>query len=145
MADVHDVAAYILRVRSPITALKLQKLVYYSQAWSLVWDEAPIFPEPIEAWINGPVVRDLYELYRGEFRVTKDPRGNPDALTQDEKETVDAIMEFYGKMSSQQLSDLTHREDPWKDARRGLAPTDRGFRVISHASMAEYYGSLGKG
>jgi uncharacterized phage-associated protein len=142
MADVHDVAAYILRQRSPITALKLQKLVYYSQAWSLVWDDAPIFPEPIEAWINGPVVRELYELYRGQFRVTHNPRGNPDTLSDDEKETVDAILGFYGKLSSQQLSDLTHREEPWKEARRGLDPTDRGFRVISHASMVEYYGSL---
>ena|ERR1035437_4073673 len=142
MADVHDVAAYILAQRSPITALKLQKLVYYSQAWSLVWDDAPIFPESIEAWINGPVVRDLYELYRGQFRVTENPRGDADLLTQDERETVNAILGFYGKMSSQQLSDLTHREDPWKEARRDLAPTDRGSRVISHASMAEYYGSL---
>jgi uncharacterized phage-associated protein len=70
------------------------------------------------------------------------PRGDADLLTQDERETVNAILGFYGKMSSQQLSDLTHREDPWKEARRGLAPTDRGSRVISHASMAEYYGSL---
>ena len=142
MADVHDVAAYILRERGSMTALKLQKLVYYSQAWSLVWDEAPIFPERIEAWINGPVVRDLYEIYRGQFRVTEDSLGDPDALSKDEEETVDAIIKFYGKMSSQQLSDLTHREDPWRDARRGLAPTDRGSREISHASMAEFYGSL---
>ena len=44
MATVFDVAAYILAKRGEMTAWKLQKLVYYSQAWSLVWDQRPIFP-----------------------------------------------------------------------------------------------------
>jgi uncharacterized phage-associated protein len=59
MASAHDVAAYILSRQGRMTAMKLQKLVYYSQAWSVVWDERPLFPEKIEAWANGPVVRDL--------------------------------------------------------------------------------------
>jgi uncharacterized phage-associated protein len=142
MASVHDVAAYIVVKHGPMTAMKIQKLVYYSQAWSLVWDEAPIFSEDIEAWVNGPVVRELYDLYRGQFRVTENRYGNTDALSPEQKETVDAILNFYGKMSSQTLSDLTHREEPWKNARRGLDPADRGNRVIGHAELAEYYGSL---
>jgi uncharacterized phage-associated protein len=43
--------------------MKLQKLVYYAQAWALVWDDEPIFDEEIEAWANGPVVRGLYEAH----------------------------------------------------------------------------------
>ena len=54
-----------------MTALKLQKLVYYAQAWSLVWDEEPLFPDPIEAWANGPVVYELYKRHRGIFKVTQ--------------------------------------------------------------------------
>jgi uncharacterized phage-associated protein len=142
MVNVHDVASYILKNRGPMTAMKLQKLVYYAQAWSLVWDEKQLFPERIEAWINGPVVRELYDIYRGQFRVSEDPHGHPERLTSDQRETVDAIVKFYGKMSSQQLSDLTHREDPWRDARHGLDSSERGNRVISHAAMAEYYSSL---
>ena len=53
-----------------MSAMKLQKLIYYSQAWSLVWDDEPLFPERIEAWINGPVVPELYERHKGEFKVT---------------------------------------------------------------------------
>ena len=49
MANVFDVAACILKQKGPMTAMKLQKLLYYSQAWSLVWDEKPLFPERIEA------------------------------------------------------------------------------------------------
>jgi len=138
MANVHDVAAYILKKRGTMTAMKLQKLVYYSQAWSLVWDEKPLFQEKIEAWANGPVVRELYERHKSMFQVST-WRGNPDALTPEEKETVDKVLEFYGKMPSQQLSDLTHREDPWKDSRALLVPSQRGNEEITHAAMAEYY------
>ncbi len=63
MATVFDVAAYILEQYSAIPTMKLQKLIYYCQAWSLVWDEEPLFSEDIEAWANGPVVRSLYEAH----------------------------------------------------------------------------------
>ena len=142
MANVHDVAAYILRHRSSMTAMKLQKLVYYCQAWSLVWDEAPMFPERIEAWANGPVVRELYERHRGMFLVNQWPCGNPDALNETQRETVNAVLEFYGTKPSQWLSDLTHQEAPWLNARKGIPPGVRCDREITPASMAEYYSSL---
>jgi uncharacterized phage-associated protein len=125
-----------------MTAMKLQKLVYYSQAWSLVWDEEPLFSEQIRAWANGPVVRELYDLHRGQFRVTENRHGDPSALSDEQAATVEAILGFYGNLSSQQLSDMTHREDPWRLARQGLEPGERGNREITHESMAEYYGSL---
>jgi uncharacterized phage-associated protein len=142
VANVHDVAAYILKLRSPMTAMKLQKLVYYCQAWSLVWDDAPIFAERIEAWANGPVVRELYERHRGMFVVKQLSWGNPDALTPAERDTVDAVMQFYGDKPSQWLSDLTHQEPPWRDARKGYAPGTNCDREITQASMAEFYSSL---
>lgn len=142
MASVHDVAAYILKQRGVIPALKLQKLVYYSQAWSLVWDEAPLFKSRIEAWINGPVVPGLYKLHRGEFRISEWPTGDASKLTEKQKGTVDAVVNFYGDKDSQWLSDLTHNEAPWQQARKGLASNDRGKSEITCAAMAEYYLSL---
>ncbi len=138
---VHDVAALILQQRGEMTAMKLQKLVYYSQAWSLVWDDAPLFSEEIEAWANGPVVRTLYKRHQGDF-IVRSWTGNPENLTANQRDTIDKVLEFYGGMSSQALSDLTHQEAPWVDARKGLGPTDRGSRVISLASMVEYYSGL---
>lgn len=142
MASVHDVAAYILSKHGPMTAMKLQKLVYYTQAWSLVWDDKPLFPEKIEAWANGPVIRELYEQHRGMFKVGKLKIGDPKALTKDEKETVNAVLKFYGDKSSLWLSNLTHREDPWVDARVGMASGQRSGKEITIDAMAEYYGSL---
>lgn len=140
--SVHDVAAYILKKRGTMTTMKLQKLVYYSQAWSLVWDEEPLFNEAIEAWANGPVVRELYDLHRGAFKISSWQYGDISKLTQDQRDTIDNVLEFYGNKSSQWLSDLTHKEAPWREARKGLSDYQRGFHIISHASMYEYYESL---
>lgn len=144
MVNVFDVAAYILKKRGTMSAMKLQKLVYYAQAWSLVWDDAPLFREKIQAWANGPVVPQLYQAHKGRFDVrARDlAQGNADALTDEQKATVDAVLDYYGDKSSQWLSDLTHCEDPWIKARRGIRPDERGTSEISRADMAEYYSSI---
>lgn len=144
MVSALDVASYILRRIGPTTAMKLQKLVYYSQAWSLVWDEESLIRENVEAWANGPVVRALFEAHRGKFKVSRVPGGDARKLSPVQRDTVDAVLEFYGDKSSQWLSDLTHMEAPWRDARAraGLAEGVRGNAVIRRADMAEYYDGL---
>lgn len=136
-----DVACYILEKFEPMSALKLQKLVYYCQAWSLVWDGRPLFAERIEAWANGPVVPELYNFHRGNFEVT---RGNFSEcsvkdLDEDGKETIDAVLKYYGDKSPHWLIAQTHAESPWLDARKGCQPGDRCQKEITHAAMAEYY------
>ena len=140
---VLDVAHYILEEKESMTAMKLQKLVYYCQAWSLVWDERALFQEKIEAWSNGPVVKELFDEHRGAFSVSKEMiNGNSDNIDSMGKETIDSVLEYYGDKGSRWLSDLTHMEDPWKNARAGLPEGRRSNREITHASMAEYYESL---
>lgn len=140
-SSVHDVAAYILQQCGEMTTMKLQKLVYYCQAWSLVWDEEPLFEEEIQAWANGPVVPALYERHQGKFKV-RTWNGTPSNLTEIQLETIEKVLEFYCEKPSQVLSNLTHRESPWVNARAGLGIGQRGNRVITHAAMSEYYGSL---
>jgi uncharacterized phage-associated protein len=142
MVSAHDVAAYILEKYGPISAMKLQKLVYYAQAWSLVWDDRPLFSERIEAWANGPVVRDLYDRHRGKFEVRDWPDGDPGKLSTADRATLDAVLGFYGDKPAQWLSDLTHSERPWREARRGAPEGAPSTAVISPESMRAYYGSL---
>lgn len=139
---VFDVAAYILERMETMTTMKLQKLVYYSQAWALVWDEKPLFEEKIEAWANGPVVRDLFDYHRRMYEISAIPIGNPRLLNQEQRDTVDAVLEYYGDKSAQWLIELTHMEDPWIQARKGLPKLERGNRVIFLDAMADYYSSL---
>jgi uncharacterized phage-associated protein len=143
--SVFDVAVYILTEIGPTTAMKLQKLCYYAQAWSLVWDAKPLFSERIEAWANGPVCPVLYDVHRGSFEVSADlfkERGDASRFSADERATMDEVIRYYGSKSPFWLSELTHAEDPWKDARNGMSPGERGNVEITHAAMAEYYGSL---
>lgn len=144
MANIYDVAKYILEQLGPITSMKLQKLVYYSQAWSLVWDEEELFKENIEAWANGPVSPKLYALHRGVYKLDDIEKGDSSHLKQEQKETIDIVLGTYGKKTSQWLSDRTHSEEPWKEARKKSNAEDgeRCSEAITTASMMEYYSSL---
>jgi uncharacterized phage-associated protein len=142
MAKVHDVAAYIISKLRTVDAMKLQKLLYYSQAWALVWDGRPLFAPKIEAWANGPVVREVFKAYQGQYKISESKYGDKDALKPVEKNTVDAILKFYGSKTGFYLSELTHKERPWRDARTGIAPGEPSDREITKAAMSEYYGSL---
>jgi len=142
MANVFDVAQYILQKQGCMSTMKLQKLVYYCQAWSLVWDEKPLFDEEIEAWALGPVVRELYDLHKGSFELSSVDVGNPDNLTDEQKETIDAVLKTYCDKTAQWLSDLAHFEKPWNEAREGIPEGASCTREITLASMHEYYSSL---
>ncbi len=142
MANVLDAAAYILEKQGKMITLKLQKLVYYSQAWSLVWDERPLFDEKIEAWSNGPVVRDLFEYHRGQYYVSEIEAGDSGKLDADQKATVDMVLNHYGDKPAYWLVRLSHSEPPWIEARGDLSPTEQGNAEIMLDSMAQYYSSL---
>lgn len=143
--SVYDVAAFILDECGEMTAMKLQKLVYYSQAWHLVWDEETLFDESIQAWANGPVCPALYAVHRGKFKVSRDDLGSSiKELPQAAKDTILAVLKFYAERSAQWLSDLTHLEAPWKIARARAGVTDGQScsEEITVSEMHEYYAGL---
>ncbi|MCK5799657.1 MAG: DUF4065 domain-containing protein [Deltaproteobacteria bacterium] len=144
MSTVFDVAAYILRERGEMTAMKLQKLVYYAYAWHLVWEGEKLFDERIEAWANGPVVRELYKVHRGQFKVKELLKGDSNAIARNKpvKSSVDAVLKFYGDKTPFFLSELTHSEEPWKKARKGLGVGEHGRKKIKDAWMEQYYSAL---
>jgi len=142
MASVHDVANYILKARGEISTWKLQKLLYYSQAWHLVWLEKPLFQADFQAWANGPVAPAIYKIHRGRFSVSEWPKGDASKLDEGSKRAIDAVLDSYGNLSGFQLSELTHGEDPWNDARKGLPPTASSQVVISKQALQGYYTAL---
>lgn len=143
MSTVFDVARYILHKRGRMSTMKLQKLCYYCQAWSLVWDDVELFPEEFQAWANGPVCKPLFDQTKGRFDACEyDEPGNINNLSRMQLDTINSVLDYYGDHDAQWLSQLTHKEDPWNIARVGI-PAGMGCdRVISKESMAIYYGSL---
>lgn len=143
MANVFDVARYILETKGRMSTMKLQKLCYYAQAWSLVWDDEPLFDEEFRAWANGPVCHELFYKTQGQFSVTAEEEpGNANVLSAEQKDTIDSVLDYYASHDAQWLSRLTHLEDPWNEARIGIPAGVGCDRVISKESMAKYYGSL---
>lgn len=144
---VFDVAAFFLKqAEGRLTTMKLQKLCYYAQAWSLAWDDRELFTEDFAAWANGPVCMDLYVHHRGKYWITLDEvvaaGGNPEKLLGDGLETCTAVMQDYGKFSGTQLSALTHQEAPWLDARKGLEEGAWGQKTITKNAIKTYYQGL---
>ena len=143
MATVFDAAKYILERCGRLSTMKLQKLCYYAQVWSLVWDDEPLFGEEFEAWANGPVCPELFASSKGQFSVSpEEMNGDSSHLAPNQKETIDKVLDYYGDKNAQWLSQLTHMEDPWQEARRDLPPGAKCSAVISKESMAMYYGGL---
>lgn len=143
MANILDVAKYILEKQGTMSTMKLQKLCYYAQAWALVWDDKPLFNEDFEAWANGPVCRKLFLKTKGQYSVSaEDETGGEGNLTDNEKDTINHVLQHYGGHNAQWLSQLTHMEDPWNEARDGIAPGVGCDQVITKESMAMYYGGL---
>ncbi len=143
MASVFDVASYILGKADldegdGITHLKLQKLVYYVQGFSVVLLGRPLFQEVIEAWPHGPVVPKLYNKYSnfGAKIIDQAQDGTPDNLTIEEKALIDDVFSVYGEYSASKLRNLTHNETPWMEAENKEDVT------ISIDSLRSFFPSL---
>lgn len=144
MVSVFDVAKYILEKQGRMSTWKLQKLCYYSQAWHYTWTEKRLIEESFQAWRNGPVCPELFAAHKGLYMISADelPKGDPTKLNADEKDSVDVVLKDYGDIEPYYLRELTHAEDPWKNARGNLPKDANSEEEISLESMGVYYGSL---
>lgn len=144
MGTVFDVAKYILKKLGSTTTMKLQKMAYYCQAWSLAWDGVPLFDEEFEAWANGPVCPALFKKFKGSFIVEDSAFADqPDCdFSPEQIETMDEVIKYYGDKESHWLSELTHLELPWRVARGKVPAGEPCSTVVSKESMQEYYGGL---
>lgn len=130
--SAHDVAAE-LRARQPgMPVKKLHKLLYYCQGHHLAVHGEPLFDDTIEAWDMGPVVAGLW---RAERHGTPTPE--PAGLDEAALNTVGYTLSRYGALTEKDLENLTHGEDPWRNAdkarQRGDSPR------IEHEWIAHYF------
>lgn len=128
---------------------KLQKLVYYAYAWSLVFFnessdtiENRLFNEKIEAWVHGPVVRELYVKYKpfGYRNIDQKPEEEP-KFDEEIKDVLEQVWDMYGGFNGNQLESLSHNEKPWEEARGDLLPLDSSNQNLNDKTIFEFYGS----
>lgn len=144
-ANVQDVAAYILAREAPMSAMKLQKLCYFAYGYHMAWEDRQLFPERFEAWANGPVVYELYTQHRGRYHLDRGAiTGDPSALDDDERESVDMVLESFKAFSAHELSAMSHQPGPWLDARNraGVAELARSNEELLDEEIADYFGAL---
>jgi len=140
MYNVLDICRYIINYSNEhdysISNLKLQKLLYFVQAYFLIStnDHEPCFVEPIEAWDFGPVVPVAYREYKHygsgsippitsylEFdlddiwdvcRIDYDDS----MISKNDKELINEVVDEFSGYTATDLVTLTHRQAPWKNA-----------------------------
>ena len=139
------VIAYIFTSLREVTPLTLQKLLYYIQGnYAAIYDR-PMFEAPCEAWVHGPVYRNVYNLFRDfKYNPIDDDRFVPLKesalpLTAEAKKVVDRVLDTFGMYSGKVLESITHKEAPWLDARRGFLPDETSHAEISLDAMKEYF------
>lgn len=134
-----------------LTNKKLQKLLYYIEAWALV-HMGSIIDDDFEAWVHGPVIPSVYQEYKkfgySPIRITYP--GDMDStaylahfnIDPQYVTLIEQVLQKYGGLSSYQLEHLSHRELPWVEARQNLSPVDNCSTLISKATIKDYYTSL---
>jgi uncharacterized phage-associated protein len=129
---------------APVDAMSLEKLLYYAQAFHLVLHDTPLFSDEILAWQKGPVVGAVYAHYAG-FGwnpIIPDEDAPAEALSTPITEFLKQIISFFGRYTAIPLSQATHSESPWADAREGRPPNVASGGVIRQLDMKAYYRAL---
>ncbi len=135
---------YILSQCSDITNMALQKTLYYAQGFCYAFHHSFLFAEDCEAWVHGPVYREVYSRYRN---YCFDPIDRVNAfdfssLTGEEVLLLDNIIRHVCCYSGKTLEYFTHTETPWVSARLGISPEVSSDRIISKQAIGEYFTSV---
>lgn len=127
--DVFLLADYVVsrgqpKTKRAVTHLKLQKLVYYAQAYVIVFTGKSLLAEPIQAWRHGPVCPKLYERFKCSSFHELEPSTNSDELrarllavvNEDTLAVIDDVLEVYGEYAGSELETMIRQESPWINA-----------------------------
>lgn len=128
---------------APITHLALQKLLYFTQCWSIALEGKEIFEDDCQAWVHGAVYPQVYEVFK-KFKYMPLPHvEEKEHFEEDELIILNAVKTYYYDVyNAKALEDICHREEPYKKARNGYKEGEMCQEVIDKKSIREYYGRL---
>ena len=152
----HIITNYVNQKGDSVSHKKLQKLLYYVEAWHLVNFGVPILEEDFQAWVHGPVIPQLYQKLKefgfNDLKVINEEEETVDKeieaiieknnLDPEKVEFIHSVLDNYGSLTSFELEMLSHSEKPWIEARGNCAPHERCTSIISKDSMLSFYSQL---
>lgn len=143
MSKLMDTAYTVLSYGGIMTTMKMEKLVYYSQARSLAERGSALFPEDFQAWTNGPVCPDLFRVHKGMYAITLEDfrQRKPGArlLEGEDLRIVESVVKNLGGYTGRELGERTHRELPWRNARGDAKSWEPCQTIITKQAMRSYY------
>lgn len=150
LATAIDTARYLIHLAfwqdaddadDTLCNMRLQKLVYYAQAWHLAATGRPLFADRIEAWEHGPVVRSLYKQFKSHGLAIPASEGTvPSDLSTQDREFIKMVWDRYKDFSGTALRNRTHREKPYIDAWAKRDPGDHYPNIeITQEAMRDFF------
>jgi uncharacterized phage-associated protein len=148
MPTANEVADWIVRhsaddLGAPVDSMSLEKMLYYAQAFYLVMHDKPLFPDEIRAWQWGPVVKAVWQRYQEHGnKLINSPKAKPPTLNSELEEYLVEVVYAFGQYTATRLSEATHHEDPWTDARHGYERQDSSDVLMPQHEINIYYRNL---
>ena len=142
------VVSYIFEQLGEVTPLALQKILYFIQGLYFSKYGIPLFNENCQAWVHGPVYTEIYDMFRSfRYDPIDDPRfellkGKSNGLNEKEREVIDLVINTFGLYGGKVLERITHKEDPWRNAREGYLENEPSQEEISKGAIKEYFASV---
>lgn len=139
--EIGRVIQYLLHQCDDITPLALQKGLYYIQGFYYAFHGAYLFEDNCQAWVHGPVYREIYERYRDYHYDPIAPVKEFDTslLSAEEKAICDSVIRYLCCYSGYVLERFTHKEMPWLRTRGDLPDGDPSTRIIKKELIGEYF------
>lgn len=149
--NVEILADYILASYGPMSHLKLQKLLYYCEAYHLAYFDRSLINEEFEAWLHGPVIRKIFDNLKDKSLLYSDlewyadsENYNPtqyiqNSLNTDQQDLLHEVLNELKHWNGFELESATHNEAPWLEARVGVPIGERSNNIISKETMRTYY------
>lgn len=148
-SKIYLISKHIIAKMEDITPLALQKILYYIQGFSTYFFDKPIFEDNAEAWVHGPVYREIYDRFsyyrynpisKNEF----ESYNEIDSLNDKEVKLIDAVINNFGVYSGKTLEKMTHITIPWEEGRKELSEEEHSSNIIDITTMKDYFTNIGK-
>ena len=140
--SVLEIANWFLS-KEPMAHKKLQKLCYYAQAWFITLKNIRLCDAVFEAWVHGPVSPVLYERFKEfGYSTIRIADNYIPAIVESDIELLESVWQTYGGHTGNALEALSHKEQPWIDARSGYKPSEKCNVRISLKSMRDFYKTI---